>query len=147
MDKLIKDFIEDNQETAIGTSKLTREVKHDLAVTKAITKRKSMFMRLLGLLSLAIVGISLAGFTEILEFTPGVFTLAIMQLSWMFVVADLMRGVHLDVMRARLKYPELYTTDGRYYKRILSHELMLTEVERSVSLDEASTVPQFKKGD
>lgn len=134
MEKLVEQFIHENQEQSVGISKLSLEVKHDLTVTKTIAKRKSTFMTLMGLLSLAIIGVALAGFTEVLEFTPGLFTLTILQLSWMFIVTDLLRGVHLDTMRSRLKYPELYTADGRYYKRILSHEIMIEEVENSAKM-------------
>lgn len=135
MEKIVEQFIEENKEDEIGVSQLALEVRHDLNVTKALAKRRTTFMVIMGVLSLLIIVVALAGAVGFLEFTPGVFTLVIIHLSWMFIVSDLLRGVHLDTMRARLKYPELYTADGRYYKRILSHELVMREAENSVNLD------------
>lgn len=143
MEKLVERFIEENQEKEVETDKLTLEIRHDLAVTKTISRRKTTFLGMMGVLSALIVGVAIAGFTDLLDFTPGLFTLTVLQLSWMFIVCDLLRGVHLDVLRARLKYPELYTVDGRYYKRILSNILMVEEAEKNVNLGE---VPEFKKG-
>lgn len=143
MEKLVERFIKENQEKEVETNKLTLEIRHDLAVTKTIRRRKTTFLGMLGVLSALIVGVAIAGFTDLLDFTPGLFTLTVLQLSWMFIVCDLLRGVHLDVLRARLKYPELYTVDGRYYKRILSNILMVEEAEKNVNLGE---VPEFKKG-
>ena len=143
MEKLVERFIEENQEKEVETSKLTLEIRHDLAVTKTISRRKTTFLGMMGVLSALIVGVAIAGFTDLLDFTPGLFTLTVLQLSWMFIVCDLLRGVHLDVLRARLKYPELYTVDGRYYKRILSNISMVEEAEKNVNLGE---VPEFKKG-
>ena len=143
MEKRVERFIEENQEKEVETNKLTLEIRHDLAVTKTISRRKTTFLGMMGVLSALIVGVAIAGFTDLLDFTPGLFTLTVLQLSWMFIVCDLLRGVHLDVLRARLKYPELYTVDGRYYKRILSNILMVEEAEKNVNLGE---VPEFKKG-
>lgn len=143
MERLVENFIRENQEKEVETNKLTLEIRHDLAVTKLISRRKTTFLGITGMLSALIVGVAIAGFTDLLDFTPGLFTLTVLQLSWMFIVCDLLRGVHLDVLRARLKYPELYTVDGRYYKRILSNVLLMEEAEKTVNLGE---VPEFKKG-
>lgn len=143
MERLVENFIRENQEKEVETNKLTLEIRHDLTVTKMISRRKTTFLGVMGVLSALIVGIAIAGFTDVLDFTPGLFTLTMLQLSWMFIVCDLLRGVHLDVLRARLKYPELYTVDGRYYKRILSNVLLMEEAEKNVNLGE---VPEFKKG-
>lgn len=143
MERLVANFIRENQEKEVETNKLTLEIRHDLTVTKMISRRKTTFLGVMGVLSALIVGIAIAGFTDVLDFTPGLFTLTMLQLSWMFIVCDLLRGVHLDVLRARLKYPELYTVDGRYYKRILSNVLLMEEAEKNVNLGE---VPEFKKG-
>lgn len=130
MERIVKRFIKNHVEDPVEVSKLTMEIRHDLAVTQSLIRRRTTYMLIMGGLSLLIVAVAVSGIMQILEFTPGVFTLLMLHLSSMFVISDLLRGVHLDTLRARLRYPELYTADGRYYKSILSHEAVRLEAER-----------------
>lgn len=141
MERIVEHFLRNHVEDPVEVSKLTMEIHHDLAVTQTLTRRRTTYMLIMGGLSLLIVTVAIAGTLQILEFTPGIFTLLVMQLSWMFVVCDMLRSVHLDTLRARLRYPELYTADGRYYKSILSHEAVRLESVR-LRTPQTETTPE-----
>lgn len=144
MDRFIETYLADSVEREVPVSKLALELKHDLAVTDSIIRRKRHYTRLLTFLTTLTLAICALVLADIVDMTTTMLLLVLLQMTLLIALSDLLRLIHIDVLKSRLNYPELYTKSGRIYTRMLTHEKMFQEGEYLTLLGD---IPPLEKED